>query len=128
MVTRRGARPQRQLNNVDFLTLIADLTRELRRPTSITWVKGHQDTASRSTPLSSDAHNNIAVDDLATRHRLERRLAPRQHIPHLPTMQVSLKLNGHRLTGHFESMLRYHINGYHLRVYMQERFRWSDSI
>jgi hypothetical protein len=128
VVTRRGARPQRQPNNVDFLTLIANLTRELRRPISITWVKGHQNTASRSTPLSRDAHNNIAVDDLATMHRLERRLAPRQHIPHLPTMQVFLKLNGLCLSGHFESMLRYHINGYHLRVYMQERFRWSDSI
>jgi hypothetical protein len=94
---------------------------------SITWVKGHQDLNPCSHPLSCDALNNIAVDHLATRHRTERRLAARQSIPHFPTTRISIQMNGLRLTGQFESMLRYHINGYHLRLYMQERFKWSDS-
>ena len=41
MVTRPGARPHRQPNNVDLLLMIADLTKELGRPISITWIKGH---------------------------------------------------------------------------------------
>ena len=46
--------------------------------------------------------------------------------PHLPNMQASIQMNGFRLIGHIESMLQYHINGYHLRSYMQDRFRWTD--
>ena len=41
-VTRPGASPNKQPNNIDFLTLITDLYQDIRHPTSITWVKGHQ--------------------------------------------------------------------------------------
>ena len=128
MVARPGAQPLRQPSNLDFLTLIADITKEIRRPISITWVKGHQDEGKRKTPLSRDALNNIAVNALATRHRKEHRLAPRQHVPHLSSMKVSIQMNGLRLTGHFDSNLKHHINGYHLRNYIQERFLWTNSV
>ena len=126
MVTRYGARPRCQPNNIDFLTLIAELTKELHRSISITWVKAHQDEGSQVGTLTRYALNNIAVDALATLHRTERRLLPRQQIPHLAPMKCSISLNGLILPGHFNTMLRYHINGYHLRAHMQTKFSWSD--
>ena len=70
MVTRHGARPRQQPNNIDFLSMISALHAELQRPLSITWVKGHQDSDSNPpSTLSRDAQNNIAVDELATLHR-----------------------------------------------------------
>lgn len=129
MVTRRGARPRRQPNNVDFLSMISCIHKELRRPLSITWVKGHQDSHPQTSgPLSRDALNNIAADDLATQHRLQRHLLPHQKTPHLPLTRVSITINGLRIHSHFDSMLQYHINGYHLRLDMQRRFSWSDSV
>lgn len=127
MVTCPGARPCRQPYNIDFLTLISDLTRELHCPISITWVKGHQDTSPSSDPLSRDVINNIAVNALATMHHTQRCLSPHTHIPHTPMMRVSVSVNGEHLTRHFNSMLSFHINGYHLRQYMQHRFAWSDT-
>ena len=127
MATRRGAILRCQPNNIDFLTLIADLIKELHRPISITWVKCHQDDGPQVGTFTRDALNNIAVDALATLHRTERRLLPRQQMPHLAPMQFSISLSGLLLPGHFNTMHRYHINGYHLRAHMQTKFSWSDS-
>ena len=126
MVTRPGARPHRQPNNVDLLVMITDLTKELGRPISITWIKGHQDATTDLSKLSRDAQNSIAVDALATAHRVEKYLIPCQGIAHISSTQVSLSTNGLRLPGHFDSMIRYHINGYHLRCHMQATFKWTD--
>lgn len=109
MVTCPGARPCRQPYNIDFLTLISDLTRELDCPIIITWVKGHQDTSPSSDPLSRDVINNIAVNALATMHHTQRCLSPHTHIPHTPMMRVSVSVNGEHLTGHFHSMLSFHV-------------------
>ena len=128
MVTRKGALPHRQPSNIDFLSIIAELFQEIRRPISITWVKGHQDSDSGTRQLSRDACNNIAVDALATKHRIDRRLPPRQLIPHLDAMRVSISMNGLRLTGHFDDMIRFHVNGYHLRLHMQSKFQWNDAV
>ena len=111
MVTRPGAQPQRQPNNVDYLSMIAKLHSEIRRPLSITWIKNHQDSKPSNGPLSRDAIQNIAVDELASQHRIQQLLPPRQHIPHLPPTRVSLTANGQRLPDHFDSTLRFHING-----------------
>ena len=127
MVTRKGAHPYRQPSNIDFLSIIAELFQEIRRPISITWVKGHQDSDAGTRQLSRDACNNIAVDALATKHRVDRRLHPCQLIPHLDAMRVSISMNGLRLTGHFDDMIRFHINGYHLRIHMQSKFQWTDE-
>ena len=67
------------------------------------------------------------MDALATAHRVERYLIRRQGIAHIPSMQASLSINGLRLPGHFDSMIRYHINGYHLRCHMQATFQWTDQ-
>ena len=42
-------------------------------------------------------------------------------------MRVSISINGLRLVGHFDALLEYHINGYHLRNDMQRRFEWDNS-
>ena len=100
--------------------MISALHSELQRPLSITWIKGHQDSEpNKPSTLSRDALNNIAVDELATLHRTQRLLLPTQKIPHLPMMRVSISINGLRLVGHFDALLEYHINGYHLRADMQ---------
>ena len=83
MVTRPGARARRQPNNIDFLSTIAELYKVIRRPLSITWIKGHQDSAEKTGPLSRDALNNIAVDALATKHRTEKRLPPPENSSHI---------------------------------------------
>ena len=129
MVTRPGALPQRQANNIDFFSLIAQLNSEIRRPLSITWVKSHQDSIAKpnADPLSRDALNNIAVDELASQHRILKHLLPRQKTPHLNHTKITISINGLRLPGHFDSMLSFHINGYHLRIHMQECFQWTDS-
>jgi hypothetical protein len=32
------------------------------------------------------------------------------------------------LTGNYDALIRYHINGYHLRSYLQETNNWSDKV
>ena len=41
-------------------------------------------------------------------------------------MKFSLTINGLLIPSHYNTMLRFHINGYHLRAHMQRRFAWSD--
>jgi hypothetical protein len=106
MITRRGSCRKRHPNNIDFLTVIADLYREIHRPISTTWVKGYQDSVALSGSLSCNACNNIAVDALATKHQLATKsLIPRQHIPDLLSMQISVSINGLRLCGHIDKMI-----------------------
>ena len=77
MVTRPGAWPHRQPNNIDLLVMIADLTKELGQPNIITWIKGHQDATKDISKLSrNDAKNRIAVDALATEHWVEKVSTP----------------------------------------------------
>jgi hypothetical protein len=42
-------------------------------------------------------------------------------------MKVSILINGLRIIGQYDAMIRYHINGYHLRQYMQQKFEWTDT-
>ena len=78
MAMRLGARPWSQPNNVDFLSMISALYKELRRPINITWVKGHQDLdTTKSKNLSRNALNNTAVNKVATQHCLQKKLLPK---------------------------------------------------
>lgn len=47
---------------------------------------------------------------------------------HQPTQKVSISINGTRLTGQYDECLRYHVNGYHLRTYIQRKRQWSDTV
>lgn len=41
---------------------------------------------------------------------------------------MSFTINGLRINNQFDDSIRYHINGYHLRRYLQEQNSWSDAI
>jgi hypothetical protein len=51
-----------------------------------------------------------------------------EHTEHTPESRVSISINGLRLTSQIEESLRFHINGYHLRQYIQSRQRWPDQV
>jgi hypothetical protein len=113
--------------DADLLSLISSLIKELRRPFTPIWVKGHQDTIESYAHLPLHARLNIDADFLATRYRHRGRLHSSNHSDHQDGQQASILINGTRLTGQYDSCIRYHINGYHLRRYMQERHGWTDQ-
>ena len=43
-------------------------------------------------------------------------------------MQISISINGMRLPGHFDDMIRFHITGYDLKDLMQRKFLWDDDV
>ena len=45
-VVSKDHRPTKQPDNIDYLSVIRDLHKELRRPLKIQWIKGHQDDSS----------------------------------------------------------------------------------
>ena len=122
-----GGRCIKQMpDDADLISLIATLYRELRRQFRPEWVKGHQDSLQSYERLPFKARLNIDADFLATRYRLRGRLKSSPLVDHQTGQKVSILINGKRLTSQFDSCIRYHINGYHLRRYMQEKHSWSD--
>ena len=67
LVTRHDYSPTRvQHDNCDYLSLITDLFRELRRPISSAWIKSHQDSNIKYEQFSPDAKLKVDSDHLAT--------------------------------------------------------------
>ncbi|KAI2501852.1 hypothetical protein MHU86_12617 [Fragilaria crotonensis] len=89
LVTFRGSKPRRQLNNVDYLSLIASLHNELRAPRPSPGSKSPGPDNKLLQP-SRDARNNVDVDALAATHSNMKRTKPIQHIPHLPILRVTM--------------------------------------
>jgi hypothetical protein len=114
-------------DHCDYISLIRELQRELRRPIKTIWVKGHQDDQRSYDDLPQQAILNIDADNLATQYFMIRKQRPTSKIPHLPDQQISLSINGQRFPGHLESNLRWHINGTYMRIYLQRRRGWSDN-
>lgn len=110
----------------DLLTLISSLMWELRRSIVMKWVKGHQDKLTAYDTLSTDAKLNMTADFLATRYRLRGRIKPTSHLDHPSTQRISIVLNGTRLTSQIDECIRYHINGYQMRLHMQSKRHWSN--
>jgi hypothetical protein len=123
----RKKRATRMPYDADLLSLISDLLAELRRPIVSVWVKGHQDSLRAYEKLPLAARLNIDADFLATRYRLRGRLKSSEQVDHSHGQQVSISINGKRLTGQFDECIRHHINGYHLRQYTQEKHGWDNS-
>ena len=91
------------------------------------WIKGHQDTSSTRT-LSLPAKLNIEADSLASGYRTTGSLQSRSSCIHILSQQCSISINNQRLTGQFDECIRYHVNGYHLRRYLQDKKCWSDEV
>ncbi|KAI2489451.1 hypothetical protein MHU86_25142 [Fragilaria crotonensis] len=125
-ITRHGAIAGRQPYEADLLTSIQSLLKEIRRKITFRWIKGHQDNLQSYSKLPRSVQMNIDADFLATRYRKRGKLRPSQKIDHQPEQRISFSINGVRVTSQYDDCIRYHVNGYHLRRYMQEKKQWSD--
>jgi hypothetical protein len=90
------------------------------------WIKGHQDSSTRN--LSVPARLNIEADSLASGYRTIGSLRSRPSYEQIHSQQCSISVNHQRLTGQFDECIRYHVNGYHLRQYLQAKKSWSDEV
>ena len=117
--TTKTTKKMRQPSNADYLGIIKAETSSLRRRFRPVWVKGHQNT-SRNDAQSKDIKRNNHVDQLATWYRNQQSYRQSvEHTDHTPEAKVTISVNGIRVVGQEEATLRYHINGYHLRQYIQ---------
>ena len=92
------------------------------------WVKGHQ-ASNDGSNSSKDINWNSRADELATwycNQGSHRQFV--EHTDHTPEARVSISINGIGIIGQEEDSLRYHINGYHLRQYMQLQQKWMDHV
>ena len=75
-MTSKDYRPTTQPDNIDLLSAIRDLHRELRRPLKKQWIKSHQDDSTTYEKLSPDAKLNVDADELATAAHKRKRSQP----------------------------------------------------
>ena len=104
-----------------------ELTEELKRPITASWVRGHQDAHNDYSDLSREAKLNIDVDELATNHRLTRDSQPMRNVQHLSSQKVTMTINGQRFPTNWDTNIRWTINGTYLKVYLQSKYKWSDA-
>ena len=120
----------KQPSNADYLSQIAGYQKILRRKIRPQWIKGHQTADNTAiSQTSRDIHRNNRADYLATWYR-QQSTKPQsvERTDHVPESQISVILNGKRMVGQFDSSIRYHINGYHLREYLQSKKEWSHRV
>ena len=128
LVTRKDYRPTSQPDNVDYLSLIKDLYKDLRRPLSAHWIKSHQDSRTTYEHLSADAKLNVDVDSLATASHMNKRAHPIRSTEHLPSAAISIFIDKTRYYQNIDENMRYHINGSYLKDYLQQRHQWSEYV
>jgi hypothetical protein len=76
-----------------------------------------------------DITGNNRADDLATWYReASGQWQSREKTDHEHDAMISIKLNGVQLVSKIEECVRYHINGYHLRNYVQSKYKWTNQI
>ena len=124
---RKRHRPPRMPSDSDLLTIISKCLRVLNRPFRPAWVKAHQDDRTPYDKLPLAARLNIDADFLATRYRENGRLRAIAQIDHCREQQVSIYINGQPVTSQFDSCIRYHVNGYHHRNYVQQHNAWPNT-
>ena len=125
IVTRPDHSPTKQPDNVNYVSVIRDLFKELRRPINAQWIKSHQDSNTPYHTLDPDTKLNVDADELATlQHKSTK---PQRHTEHIPSTRVSITISKTRYYGNFDTSIRYHINGSYLRLHLQHRNHWSDN-
>ena len=127
LVTRKDYRPTTQPDNIDILSIIQDLHKELRRPLKAQWIKSHQDATKTCDTLSKDAKLNVDADELATKAHSRPRSQPIRSTAHIPATQVSISINKVRYYGNLDANLRFYINGGYMRNYLQAKHAWSNE-
>jgi hypothetical protein len=128
LVTRKDYRPTTQPDNCDYLSLIKELFRELRRPLQAQWIKSHQDSSSPYEKLSADAKLNVDADKLATDFHSMRRAKPLTQTEHLHSTAISVMILKTRFYGNIDTNIRYHINGSYMKAYLQRRHSWTEHV
>ena len=113
--------------DVDLLTIIAKCLKELCSPFKAKWIKAHQDRVASYDQLPLAARLNIDADFLATRYRFHGKLKTSSKVDHVPDQQLSVSLNGLPLLSNFDERIRFHVNGYHHKQYVQECNEWNEK-
>ena len=127
VVTRVSHQLRRAPDNSDYLMVIRSLRRELGKPIETIWVKGHQDGETSYEDLSDSAKHNVDVDAMATWYRDNLPSAPIRNKEHIAEELFSITIQGTRYSTKVEDHIRYHVNGYYIRQYMQSKNRWNDQ-
>ena len=123
----RKSRSRQMPHDADLMSIIKAMLKELRRPFSLQWVKAHQDDIASYDSLPLAARLNIDADFLATRYRSRGRLRPSESVDHQESQHCSFYINGIPVVSQFDACVRFHVNGYHYRRYVQAKTKWSDA-
>jgi hypothetical protein len=126
--TQRGHRKGTPPDDLDLMTIIIHQTRNIHRPIQISWTKGHQDDKISYDNLPLRARLNIDADFLATRYKHSGNLKANEKTDHQDEQQISISINGTRIQSQVDACIRFHVNGYHLRQYMQSKHNWTNSV
>jgi hypothetical protein len=132
ILQRRSPRPMYP-DDADILAHLAWMIPQLSiYDIHIEWVKAHQDSgAPMRDRLPLNAQINVLVDELATRYREETtstQRKPRKQALMFHAAEVSLLVNGRRVTAQYKETLRYHINGTRLRRFLQSTRNWYHGL
>jgi hypothetical protein len=124
----RTRHPSRQMPpDVDLISIIRIHLASIKCKVKRQWINGHQDSYSTRI-LSVPAILNIEADSLASGYQTIGSLRSCPGCEHSHPQQCSISINRQCLTGQFDECIRYHVNGYHLRQYLQAKKRWSDDV
>ncbi len=126
-VVRKDFRPTKQPDNIDYLSVIRDLHKELRRPLRAQWIKGHQDDQRQSDTLSPDAKLNIAADKLVTDFHNLPRAKPMKTTEHIAATKISITINHIRYSSNIDDNIRFQINGGYIRRFLQAKHKCSNT-
>jgi len=121
----------RLTSDMDCMTAYRHLGRGIYEYIAHDWVKGHQGDHVPVEFLSMAARMNTRADELAEQYRVKHhRIKGAVSLPcadPIPGQQVQLIINGFAITQHHARWIRYQINGYNLRDYLQGRHKWRNS-
>ena len=93
-----------------------------------TWVKAHQDDDKLPGQILFDAAlRNIRVDHIATAYLESGASQTRDNAAYIDAQAISITIQGTRITGRDEEVIREHIDGSYLRHYVSNKHNWTDS-
>ena len=122
---------QRICHNVDIITHISDRLDEMSLRIRLKWVKSHQDKKKLYSELDIAGRLNVDADSLAEKFRLrmeEGLDAPIKEGALIPSVAVSLSVDGVRIHSHYSHKIRVHIQGKKHQKLLQEKHEWSDAV